>query len=322
MVSPNHMFMRRLLLGGVVALGTASCAGQPAVTFTNGAADVTGRVMTARDLLAMPHDAPDARVTYGEDSSQYGELRVPPGPGPHPVVVLIHGGCWREFSAVGSIGPMADAFKAEGVVSWSVEYRRLHQPGGGWPGTYLDVGRAVDHLRSLDGPYNLDLSRVIVVGHSAGGHLAMWVAARPRLPASTPLYVADPLPIRGVVDLSGTPDMSSNALSALPGACGEDVVFAMLGGTPADVPERYAQTSAIRMLPLGLPQALIWGARDDQVPLAIAERYTRAARRAGDRVRLMVDSTAGHFETASPNSRLWAAVRSAALSLLDGTLPP
>jgi pimeloyl-ACP methyl ester carboxylesterase len=124
-----------------------------------------------------------------------------------------------------------------------------------------------------------------------------------------------------VVDLSGTPDMAAD-LPGLPGACGEDVVRTMLGGSPETVPDRYAQTSAIRMLPLGIPQALIWGALDDQVPLAVAERYAAAARGAGDQVRLVVDSTAGHFETASPHSTLWPSVRSAIRSLIDGTMIP
>jgi acetyl esterase/lipase len=278
-------------------------------------------VLTVQELLALPHGPPDHRVAYGDDSSQYGELRVPPGVGPHPVVVLFHGGCWREFSAASSIAPMAEALKSDGIATWSVEYRRLHV-GGGWPATYLDAGRAVDHLRSLAQPYRLDLSRVVVVGHSAGGHLAMWVAARSRLPTGSAVHQTNPLPIRGVVDLSGTPDMAAD-LPGFPLACGgEDVVRSMLGGTPQTVPERYAQSSAIAMLPLGVPQALIWGARDDQVPLALAERYTQVARQAGDRVRLVVDSAAGHFESASPRSALWPAVRSAIRSLLDGTLTP
>jgi acetyl esterase/lipase len=312
----------RPLVAGVVVSSAFACTRPPAALpgpNTQAATDV--RVMTAADILALPHRAPDARIAYGEDSSQYGELRVPAGPGPHPVVVLVHGGCWREFSAAGSIAPMADALKDDGIATWSIEYRRLHQPGGGWPGTYLDVGRAVDHLRSIADAHHLDLAHVVVVGHSAGGHLAMWVAARSRLAAGTPLHVADPLPIRGVVDLSGTPDMAGE-LPGLPAACGEDVVQAMMGGTPATVPERYAQVSAIRMLPLGIPQALIWGARDDQVPLVIAERYSRAARQAGDRVRLVVDSAAGHFEPASPFTPLWPAVRSAIRALLDGTFVP
>jgi pimeloyl-ACP methyl ester carboxylesterase len=147
------------------------------------------------------------------------------------------------------------------------------------------------------------------------------VASRSRLPSTSALYRADPLPIRGVVNLSGTPDMTAE-LPSLPAACGETVVRTMLGGTPQSVPERYAQSSASAMLPLGVPQALIWGARDDQVPLAVAERYPRAARSAGDRVRLVVDSAAGHFETASPRAATWPAVRSAIRSLLDGTMTP
>jgi acetyl esterase/lipase len=279
-------------------------------------------VLTVAELLAIPHDPPDHRLRYGEDSSQYGELRLPSGAGPHPVVVLFHGGCWREFSSASSIAPMADALKADGIATWSVEYRRLHQAGGGWPGTYLDAGRAVDHLRALAPQYGLDLSRVVVAGHSAGGHLAMWVAARSRLPTGSAVYRPHPLSIRGVVNLSGTPDMAAD-LPGLPAGCGgEDVVRSMLGGTPQTVPERYTQASAITMLPLGVPQALIWGARDDQVPLALAERYTRAARQAGDRVRLVVDTAAGHFETASPRAAIWPAVRSALRSLLDGAQTP
>ena len=217
-------------------------------------------VLSVQELLALPHGPPDHRIADGDDASQYGELRVPPGVGPHPVVVLFHGGCWREFSTASSIAPMAEALKSDGVATWSVEYRRLHA-GGGWPATYLDAGRGVDHLRALAQPYGLDLSRVVVAGHSAGGHLAMWVAARSRLPAGSAVQETNPLPIRGVVDLSGTPDMAAD-LPGLPVGCGgEDVVRSMLGGTPQTVPERYAQSSAIAMLPLGVPQALIWGGR-------------------------------------------------------------
>ena len=278
--------------------------------------------MTARELMAIPHGNADHRITYGSDSSEYGELRVPAGKGPHPLVILIHGGCWRaDFATAASIGAMADALKADGIATWSIEYRRLHEPGGGWPGTYRDVGRAVDYVRPLAAPYNLDLARVIVAGHSAGGHLAMWAAARSRLPKGSTLYWAAPLPLRGVVDLSGTPDMASDVFG-MTRVCGDTVVQAMVGDMPDVVPDRYAQVSAIRLLPLGIPQALIWGARDDQVPLLVAERYARVARQAGDHVRLVVDSTVGHFETASPRSRTWPLVLSATRWLLDGTLAP
>jgi len=162
------------------------------------------RLMTAQELTALPTRPPDYRISYGEGASQYGELRVPGGAGPHPLVILIHGGCFKAaYATAGSIGAMGDALKDVGIATWNIEYRRLGEAGSGWPGTYLDVGRAVDHVREIARAHHLDLGRVAVVGHSAGGHLAMWTAARRRLPKSSELYVADPLPVRGVMDLPG-----------------------------------------------------------------------------------------------------------------------
>ena len=142
------------------------------------------RLMTPQDLQALPSEAPDHRINYGQDPSQYGELRVPRGPGPHPTLILIHGGCFKAAYATASdLAPMADALKAMGIASWNIEYRRVGDAGGGWPGTYVDVGRAIDYFRTLAGRHNLDTGRVVIMGHSAGGHLAMWAAARARVPA-------------------------------------------------------------------------------------------------------------------------------------------
>ncbi|HJU64682.1 MAG TPA: alpha/beta hydrolase, partial [Gemmatimonadaceae bacterium] len=256
------------------------------------------------------------------DSSQYGELRVPAGPGPHPVVVLIHGGCFKAaYASARDLAPMGDALKANGIATWNVEYRRLDQPGGGWPGTYLDVGRAVDHLRAVAVPHALDLGRVVIVGHSAGGHLAMWAGARSRLPTGSPLYVENALPVRGVIDLAGPVDMTAN-IKGYEALCRDSVITSLLGGTPTAVPERYAHTSAIRLVPLGIPQVLIMGEHEDFVPRPLAEAYARAAAQAGDRVRLIVIPGVGHFEIASPLASTWPQVDSAIRSLLDGTLPP
>jgi acetyl esterase/lipase len=280
------------------------------------AAGSSPRLMTPQDLSALPSRAPDRRVPYGEDSSQYGELRVPAGAGPHPVVVLVHGGCFKAaYGSARDLAPMADALKADGIATWNIEYRRLGEPGGGWPGTYLDVGRAVDYLRTLAGQYQLDLGRVVIAGHSAGGHLAMWSAARSRLPTSSPLYVTDPLPVRGVIDLAGPVDMTAN-IQGYEALCRDTVITSMLGGTPATVPERYEQASAIRLLPLGVPQVLIEGTHEDFVPLPLMEAYAEAAGRAGDSVRLVVIPGVGHFEIASPRSSAWPRVESAIRSLL------
>jgi len=215
---------------------------------------------------------------------------------------------------------MADALKAGGIATWNIEYRRLGQRGGGWPGTYLDVGRAVDYLTKLARQYPIDLDRVIVVGHSAGGHLAMWAAARSRLPTSSPLYVRNPLRVRGVVDLAGPVDMTAN-IPGYEGLCRDTVITSLLGGTPATVPERYQHTSAIRLLPLGIPQVLVGGTHEEFVPLPLMVSYAETARRTGDSVRLIVIPGAGHFEIASPRSSAWPRVESAIRSLLGGRLP-
>jgi acetyl esterase/lipase len=274
--------------------------------------------MTPADLKAVPAREADHRFTYVKDPSQFGELRLPSKPGPHPVVLLIHGGCWKApYATLRDLAPMGDALKAAGIATWNIEYRRLPQPGSGWPGTYLDVGAAVDHLHSLAGPYNLDLNHVVVVGHSAGAHLAMWVGVRHKLPKGSELFVKNPLPIRGVVNLAGTIDMSKN-IPGMEAVCRDAAVTSMLGGTPTEVPEHYNQVSAINMLPLGIPQVLVWGTREDNVPLALAEQYAKVAKQAGDRVELVIIPDAGHFESASPLSSAWPSVRSAILSLLHG----
>jgi len=277
--------------------------------------------MTPEDLAALPSRAPDRRIAYGTDSSQYGELRVPAGTGPHPLVILIHGGCFKAaYASAHYFGAMADALKADGIATWNIEYRRLGEAGSGWPGTYLDVGRAVDHVRALADEYHLDLGRVVVVGHSAGGHLAMWTAARRRLTKASALFVADPLLVRGVMDLAGPVDMTAN-IPGYEALCGDPVITSLLGGTPAAVPDHYAQASAIKLLPLAIPQVLVLGSHEEFVPLPLLDAYAQAATQAGDQVRRILIPGAGHFEIASPLSFAWPQVRAAIASLLDGKLP-
>jgi acetyl esterase/lipase len=244
-------------------------------------------LMTPKQFQELPTKAADERIPYGKEIDQFGELRVPVGPGPHPVVILIHGGCWRaDFSNLHEMGPIADALKAKGVATWNIEYRRLGQPGAGWPGTYLDVAKAIDHLRSIAASRKLDLMRVIVIGHSAGGHLAMWAAGRRHVPLGSAIYVTDPLPLRGVIDLAGTADMAA-FLPFQRGCGGRAVVEEMLGGTPTEVPQRYSDTSAISKLPLGVPQTLLWGRRDELAPISLGESYVEAARRSNEKVSLI-----------------------------------
>lgn len=298
------------LLVGLLAWATLASAATPARPRP---------LMTPAQFQALPSRPADHRIAYGKEADQYADLRLPSTPGPHPVVILVHGGCWQaDFATLSDLAPMADALKAEGIASWNIEYRRLPQPGSGWPGTYLDVGRAIDHLRTVAGTYRLDLHRVVVVGHSAGGHLAIWAAARERLPRGSALRVDHPLALRGVVDIAGPPDMAAERRVEQV-ACGSRVVEALLGGTPDQVPARYAQASAARMLPLPVPQVLVWGARDVIAPTWLAQDFLRQAENRGDAARLAVVPGVGHFELATPAAPAWPVVLGAIRSLLgDG----
>jgi len=235
--------------------------------------------------------------------------------------VLVHGGCFKTYGSVADLAAAGDALKRRGVATLNVEYRRVDQPGGGWPNTYLDVGNAVDHVRSLAMEHHFDLSRVVIVGHSAGGHLAMWAAARSRVPRGSALFMANPLAVRGVVDLAGPLDLTAN-IEGYEGLCRDRVITNLMGGTPAAVPEHYAHASPMKLLPLGLPQVVVLGEYEEYVPLKSAQAYVQAAERMGDKVRMILIPGVGHFEIASPRAAIWPKVELAIRSLIEGKLPP
>ena len=268
-------------------------------------------ILTVSDYVKLPTVAPTARLAYGDDPSHFGDLYVPTSGTQHPVLLLLHGGCWGAHYGLEPLGNFCATFAKLGVAVWSLEYRRLGN-GGGWPNTFLDVAAGADHLRTLAADYSLDLSRVVVAGHSAGGHLALWLAARPRLAFDSPIATADPLALRGVVALAGIPDLvDAHHKEICRGA-----VPQLLGGTPEDVPNRYRDGSPSAYLPLGVPQHLIIGTRDQAVPLAHNEIYVAAAREAGDGVQLTVLPDIGHFEIVTPGSAVWSTVEGAVLELL------
>ncbi len=240
------------------------------------------------------------------------ELRLPKGRGPHPVVIVVHGGCWEAPWGFDHVRSLAQALTAEGWATWSLEYRRLGDPGGGWPGTFEDVARGADHLREAAKEHRLDLDRVVALGHSAGGQLALWLAARPRLPRGSPLRVANPLRLRGVVSLAGVTDLRAGAAG---GICG-DAIPQLLGGPLQDQADRLGQASPIELVPLGVPVRLVCGARDAVVPIEQARAFEAAAKGAGDTVAVEVVEGAGHFELVDPSSSAWPAVRDAVRALL------
>jgi acetyl esterase/lipase len=272
--------------------------------------------LTVPDVLAIPAAPPDFHIAYGPDPAQFGELRVPGGAGPHPVVVVVHGGCWLSDYDLGTTCAMADALRRAGCATWHVEYRRLGMAGGGWPGTFRDIGLGIDMLRQLPAAHRLDLERVVTIGHSAGGHLALWAAARRRVPADSDLWSPDPLAVAGAVCLAGPGDLR-RFVAFQESSCGGPVVTRLLGGTPGDVPERYRAASPVEMLPLGVPQVLITGVHDPTVPPSLGAAYAQAARGSGDSVDEVVVEGAAHFEVIAPGSVAWPAVAAAVRRLLD-----
>jgi acetyl esterase/lipase len=225
-------------------------------------------------------------VRYGDAPDQHGELFLPAGPGPFPVLVVLHGGFWRERYGRDLEDDCCRDLQARGFAAWNLEYRRLGaRSGGGWPETFDDVAAGIDRLAAIEAP--LDLRRVAAVGHSAGGHLALWAASRPKPPVA----------ITHVVSQAGVADLAEAARLGL----SDDAATELVRGDRS----RFALVSPAELLPLGVPQLLVHGDADDIVPLSLAEGYLSAALAAGDEAELAV-YPGGHFEHLDPASEAWA----------------
>jgi acetyl esterase/lipase len=292
---------------------------------TNGPRSMAN-ILTTDDYAVIPTVPSDFRIAYGDLPDQFGDLYLPPEAADadnelYPVVVLIHGGCWRDRFGLDRLGQMARRLNQAGIAVWNLEYRRINaeadQPDivrGGWPMTFMDVAAGADHLYSLADKYNLDLDRVVAVGHSAGGHLALWLGARHKLPIESELHTPDPLPICGVVSLAGIPDLATaQAEDICSGAPAE-----LMGGTPEKRAERYAQGSPQTLLPLGIRHCHLVGREDEIVPPDYLHRCVAEAQALGDQAQLHVLPYAGHFEVVHPQSEAWAAVEMQISLLLNG----
>lgn len=266
-----------------------------------------------RDIDALPQSAPTIISSYGPDALQMGELRLPPGDGPFPVVVVIHGGCWTAgYATLRNTAPIASSLAAKGVATWNIEYRQVGDPDSGWPQTFLDWGKATDHLRVLAKDHPLDLDNVSVIGHSAGAHAALFVASRTSLPGDSEVRGANPLNIKAAVAIDGPGDLRSfNAIDEQ--ICGKPVIEPLIGGNAETHERRFRDASPIAQLPLGVRQALV--SSSSVLSPETAETYRAAAAEAGDTVDVRVFADSGHFEVIAPGTSEWEAVEGLILSL-------
>lgn len=282
----------------VIALApmTSACARPPAST-----------MVTYSQLVTASGESPEAeRVAYGADALQFGELRLPSGTARVPLVVFLHGGCWLSGYTLQHTRAFATALAQAGYAVWSPEYRRVGDVNGGWPGTFDDVALAVDFVPQLVIRHaRIDASQVVLMGHSAGGQLALWVAAR---------TVSDKFRLRGVVSLAGITNLAQ--YGAERGGC-NSAVFRLMGGSADEQPERYAAVDAMRMPSLTVPLRFVHGELDPTVPLDQSRLYSAKHRAAGGTSELDVVLGAGHFDLVSPHGNAWLAVLRAVRALLS-----
>ncbi len=250
-----------------------------------------------REIEALPPDIADYSISYGSDALQFGALRLPETPGPYPVIVFIHGGCWLNQFSLDHVSAVSRALANQGHAVWTPEYRRVGDAGGGWPGTFEDIARSVAALQGMVLKHQLDLSRLIVMGHSAGGHLALWLAAQGKL------LLRGAISLAGICDLAAYERLGNDCAASLPG---------LLGGTSLEVPERWVLANPTRLLPLKAPACLIHGASDTIVPLSQSEDFARAAD-----CELQVIRGGGHFDLVSPHSSAFEVISRTVRRMLE-----
>jgi acetyl esterase/lipase len=254
-------------------------------------------------FIALTRPEPTLQVRYGAEPSQGIDVFVPASAGPHPVAILIHGGCWSAAtSGREQLRHLGADLAESGIAVWSIGYRRANETGGGYPGTFQDVSAAIDRLRDDAPTYHLDLSRTVLVGHSAGGHLALWAAARKGLPTASPLYVPSPFMPRAVISLAGVGDLKTFA-KFIPLHCGDGIRERL---APSD---RLVEVSPAALTPPNAPVLMVSGVLDRLVPPYVARDYARTQQGKASSVRLVDIPDAGHFDLVVLSAPAWADVR-------------
>ena len=255
-------------------------------------------VENSEHIFTDPPPPADARLRYGGDQYQFGDLRLPKGAGPFPAAMFIHGGFWRARYDLAHTGFLCAALTRAGFVTWNLEYRRVGNPGGGWPGSFEDVTAGYQFLKQLAARYPIDVKRIVVLGHSAGGELALALAAH-----HNSMHAA--VSLAGLVNLREVWNLhlSNNA------------VVEFLGGPPERVPDHYREASPTE-LDIHCRQLLIHGTDDDIVPVTMSGEYVKLKRQKNEDASLLEIPKVGHFEIVDPESRVWEQVQKAVVALI------
>jgi acetyl esterase/lipase len=250
----------------------------------------------SEDILTLKPPPADVRLAYGSDPNQFGDLRLPKGKGPFPVAMNIHGGFWRAKYDLGHAGHLCAALTRKGIATWNLEYRRVGNPGGGWPGTFEDIANGYRFLPQIANHYNLDPTKILVMGHSAGGQLAFCLAAHQ--PA-----VTHAVSLAGVVDLHRSFELHLS----------HDAVVEFLGGRPAEVPDHYREADPMRLSIAQAVQVLFVASNDGDVPSEFSRRYVEE-KKSRENVTLIEIPKADHYDLIDPRSAAWAKIEAAVLS--------
>jgi acetyl esterase/lipase len=228
-------------------------------------------------------------------------IRRRPGNERLRTLVMIHGGFWRAAYDAGHVGHLCADLAQRGWATVALEYRKIGEPGGAWPGTFTDTSAALDALPGLAAKHGLDLARAVWMGHSAGGHLALWAVTRSSTPDALKRPGWRPRRVVGLAPVSDLVEADRLGLS-------RHVTVELLGGSAREQAARYADGSPADHLPLGVPTVVIHGTKDNVVPLAMNRSFVERSRKAGDDIRLVMPEDADHFDVIDPKSKVWPQV--------------
>ena len=270
-------------------------------------------LITVKESVTQFQQPPDYRLNYGPHVFQFGDLRLPAGEGPHPVVVIVHGGCWTARYDLHLMDGMAERLTQIGFATWNIEFRRTGQKDSAWPDTFTDVTLAVRYLENLLSKFNLDTDKIVLIGHSSGGHLALWLASQ---------KFATKINIRGVVVLAGPTDLlqmetwiqEGEAKSKEPSDCGI-ALRELMGGTSATYPERYRAASPAHLPRYDIPLIVVSGDQDRIALSPLVEIYANALKKKGNNVQYFIVKQSGHFEMITPGTTAWSDIEKTVISL-------